>query len=66
MAYHNFSQAQQQLAGIKAIDYFFAKEITTSLNNANEPSIILSTSQVEILTHVLMALSTSLRAGHTC
>lgn len=66
MMYHNFSQAQQQLADIEAIDYFFAKEITTSLNNSDEPSIILSTSQAEILTHVLMALSSSLRAGHTC
>ena len=60
--YHSFFQAQQQLADIEAIDYFFAKEMLIALNESNE----LSTGQGQILSHVFFALSASLRAGHTC
>lgn len=60
--YNSFFQAQQQLADIEAIDYFFAKEMLTALNQSNE----VSAEQAQILSHVFFALSVSLRAGHTC
>lgn len=60
--YNSFFQAQQQLANIEAIDYFFAKEMLTALNKTSE----LSTEQEQLLNHIFFALSVSLRAGHTC
>lgn len=60
--YSNFNQAQQQLADIEAIDYFFAKEMILALNARSD----LFTEQEHILTHLFIALSVSLRAGHTC
>lgn len=60
--YINFNQAQQQLADIEAIDYFFAREMITALTNDSN----CSTDQEQILIHLFMALSSSLRAGHTC
>jgi exodeoxyribonuclease V alpha subunit len=76
--YNSFYQAQQQLADIEAIDYFFAKEMLTALNVSDDISTQpltkvtpqlstkLSITQVQILSHALFALSVSLRAGHTC
>jgi len=68
--YNSFFQAQQQLADIEAIDYFFAKEMLTVLKESSELSTDvspeLSMTQAQILTHVFFALSASLRAGHTC
>jgi exodeoxyribonuclease V alpha subunit len=72
--YNSFFQAQQQLADIEAIDYFFAKEMLTALNVSNDLSTQVSTNvstklsitQVQTLSHVLFALSVSLRSGHTC
>tara|TARA_R110001583_G_scaffold27796_3_gene99077 strand:+ start:6743 stop:8743 length:2001 start_codon:yes stop_codon:yes gene_type:complete len=68
--YNSFFQAQQQLADIEAIDYFFAKEMLTALKVSNEFSTQVSTklsiTQVQTLSHVLFALSVSLRSGHTC
>jgi exodeoxyribonuclease V alpha subunit len=68
--YNSFFQAQQQLADIEAIDYFFAKEMLTALNVSNDLSTQVSTklsiTQVQTLSHVLFALSVSLRSGHTC
>jgi len=68
--YNSFFQAQQQLADIEAIDYFFAKEVLTVLKESSELSTDvspeLSMTQAQILTHVFFALSASLRAGHTC
>ena len=60
--YISFNQAQQKLADIEAIDYFFAKEICTALASDFD----LTNKQEPILIHLLMALSMSLRAGHTC
>ena len=60
--YNNFFQAQQQLAGIEAIDYFFAKEMLTALNKIHE----FTAPQEQLLHHVFFALSVSLRAGHSC
>ncbi|MDO6508529.1 exodeoxyribonuclease V subunit alpha [Colwellia sp. 4_MG-2023] len=58
----NFNQAQQQLANIEAIDYFFGKELLAALTASAD----LSDEQQQILMHLLIALSVSLRAGHTC
>jgi exodeoxyribonuclease V alpha subunit len=60
--YNSYLQAQQQLAGIEAIDYFFAKEILTALNKTRD----LTTQQEQLLHHVFFALSVSLRTGHSC
>jgi len=60
--YKSFFQAQQQLADVEAIDYFFAKEMLTALSKSTE----LSAEQEQILSHVFFALSVSLRSGHTC
>ena len=60
--YNNFNQAQQQLADIKAIDFFFAREMLTALTSNS----VLSDEQAHIAMHLFMALSVSLRAGHTC
>ncbi len=59
--YNSFAQAQQQLANIEAIDYFFAKEIVIALTDNDE-----CLAHEQILLHVFFALSVSLRAGHTC
>lgn len=60
--YNSFFQAQQQLAGIEAIDYFFAKEMLFALNQTNA----LDTEQEQLLNHMFFALSVSLRTGHSC
>ena len=60
--YKQFQQAQQQLSNIEAVDYFFAKEMCQSLHCAN----LLDNEQHNQVFHLLVALSESLRAGHTC
>ncbi len=60
--YTSFNQAQQQLADIAAIDYFFAREMLSALTVNAE----LTVQQAQILTHLFIALSVSLRAGHSC
>jgi len=61
-AYTSFNQAQQQLANIAAIDYFFSREIQSALKvNAD-----FTPEQEQILTHLFIALSVSLRTGHSC
>ncbi|MEY8212916.1 MAG: AAA family ATPase, partial [Colwellia sp.] len=64
--YHDFYQAQRQLADIEAIDYFFAKEMSLALALSLNQETKLSSEQEQILFHLLMCLSISLRAGHTC
>ncbi|MCI2284300.1 exodeoxyribonuclease V subunit alpha [Colwellia sp. MSW7] len=68
--YCNFAQAQQQLVNIEAIDYFFAKEMMWALNTRAEPAEAepakISAENMAIVYHLFMALSVSLRAGHTC
>jgi len=61
--YANFNQAQKQLHGIEAIDYFFAKEIIKSLC-FDSPGV--STEQQNTAFHLFIVLSQSLREGHTC
>lgn len=60
--YINFNQAQQQLASIEAIDYFFAREMNIALSVSSK----VVAEQDQLLIHLFMALSVSLRAGHTC
>jgi len=60
--YLNFNHAQQQLANIEAIDYFFAREMIMALTTRKE----LLVEHEEILFHLFTALSISLREGHTC
>jgi exodeoxyribonuclease V alpha subunit len=61
-AYNSFNQAQQQIATIEAIDYFFAREMILALSARKELSLEYDKS----LFHMFVALSISLRAGHTC
>jgi exodeoxyribonuclease V alpha subunit len=57
--YASYGQAKKEIATIEPIDYFFARELF-NLFPCN------STSEQETSFHLLMALSESLRAGHTC
>lgn len=64
--YTNFNQAQQQLANIEAIDYFFAKEMIAALTTNVELFVEQKSAHELVLMHLFIALSASLRAGHTC
>ena len=61
--YKQFNHAQQQLNNIEAIDYFFAKEIQQSLVDSEK---YISSRDTQQVFHLLIALSESLRAGHSC
>ena len=56
-----YNNVHQQLANFEAIDYFYAKEILSALRTEAE----LSEQQQQIVFHLLLALSTSVREGHT-
>jgi len=58
--YVNFNTALQQISGILPIDYYFAKELTLQLMHKADSK------NVAVFFHLLMALSESLRNGHTC
>ena len=62
-SYINFNQAQQQLANICPIDYFFAREMVMTFIDRD---IALSNEDEKVLIHVFIALSMSLREGHSC
>jgi len=65
--YTSFSQAQSQLNGIEAIDYYLAKQLVDSLNSENQSALLIfSRVEIELLYHAFMALSESVRLGHTC
>ncbi|MBU2870513.1 exodeoxyribonuclease V subunit alpha [Colwellia sp. E2M01] len=80
--YSHFNEANSTIAGIEAIDYFFAKEVLTSLASAFtentqqiEPIEQIESSEISEqvtadkyanLYHLFLALSASLRAGHSC
>jgi exodeoxyribonuclease V alpha subunit len=72
--YSRFSQVKDTIQGVEAIDYFFAKEMLSALtplkNKAEHTEeIIGSTLHSDWqgnLYHVFLALSASLRAGHSC
>ncbi|WDE07752.1 exodeoxyribonuclease V subunit alpha [Thalassomonas viridans] len=52
--YASFARAKAQIAGLEPIDYFFARELCRDLGFDRQ------------LFHLLLALSESLRNGHTC
>jgi len=56
--YPNYSLARKEIASIEPIDYFFAQDLITAFS--------VSQSQRVELFHLFMALSQSLREGHTC
>jgi len=58
--YARFKDAQLQLVNIVAIDYFFAKEmLSCALQDSDQVD-------VELIFHLFIALSESLRQGHSC
>ncbi len=60
--YSRFNQVKDVIQGVEAIDYFFAKEMLSALTTETVPDI----SQQTNLYHLFLALSASLRAGHSC
>ena len=66
LPYQHFSSAQKQLANIEAIDYFLAKQFTPILIKPQSIETKISKTDVDLLFHVLVALSVSLREGHSC
>lgn len=75
--YSHFNQVKEVIQGVEAIDYFFAKEMLSALTApANrqlltEVADFASDTRSDInrqhnLYHVFLALSASLRAGHSC
>jgi exodeoxyribonuclease V alpha subunit len=65
-SYRQFSQAKQVIRGIEAIDYFFAKEVSSSLLGDSEYDHKFDMLERDNLFHLCLALSTSFRDGHTC
>ena len=59
LIYASYRQAKAEIATIEPIDYFFARELFSLFN-------CKSTLEQETAFHLLMALSESLREGHTC
>jgi len=65
--YKNFVQAQSQLASIEAIDFYLAKQLVGSLIKQDKlEQLELSRHEIELIYHAFMALSESIRKGHTC
>ncbi|MDO6447297.1 exodeoxyribonuclease V subunit alpha [Colwellia sp. 1_MG-2023] len=70
--YNRFADVQKHLNNVEAIDYFFAKQFTDILfnrfinNTNNSETINIANHQYECLFHLLIALSVSLREGHSC
>ncbi|MCJ8293938.1 MAG: exodeoxyribonuclease V subunit alpha [Colwellia sp.] len=60
--YSHFNQVKDTILGIEAIDYFFAKEMLTALTTDKVAEVTVQ----ENLYHLFLALSASLRAGHSC
>jgi len=75
--YSHFNQVKEVIQGVEAIDYFFAKEMLSALTAPTNRQLL--TEEVDLasdarsdinrqhnLYHVFLALSASLRAGHSC
>jgi exodeoxyribonuclease V alpha subunit len=60
--YQHFHQAKEAIQGVEAIDYFFAKEMINALVIHDTVNQIC----IANLNHLFLALSASLRAGHSC
>jgi len=63
---HSYLQFQQQVSGIEAIDYFFAKEISQALMISNAGKLQFTDEQQTQLFYLFMVLSAHVRAGHSC
>ncbi|MEW6982846.1 exodeoxyribonuclease V subunit alpha [Colwelliaceae bacterium 6471] len=59
--YASFREAQQQISGIEAIDYFLAKELVGALCHDD-----IAAQNIPVVFHLILALNESLRNGHTC
>lgn len=69
LPYYRFVDLQKQLTNVEAIDYFFAKqfvEILLQQKALDSESELTIKEQAKVLFHVLVALSVSLRDGHSC
>ena len=72
MIYQSFQHASGDYKDIKAIDYFFAKEFVGVFESSippspgQSPSQSIEQSNIELLFHLLISLSESVRNGHTC
>lgn len=68
--YNSFNQAAKQLSGLVAVDYFFAKEISESIAFSTPVTAEVLGSKTYLNQqqwfHLLVALSASLRDGHSC
>jgi exodeoxyribonuclease V alpha subunit len=71
--YTSFQHAARQLDGLVAVDYFFAKEISqclgfsgASVSNPETNKISSQETEHQQWFHLLVALSASLRDGHSC
>ena len=76
--YSRFSQVKDVIQGVEAIDYFFAKEMLSALTSltksqtltegtaGSESDTTPKISHQGNLYHLFLALSASLRAGHSC
>ena len=67
--YANFNQVQKEISGLEAIDYFFAKEMHLAIYHVMQNSMVdtIDHDQSQVMFfHVLLALSESLRSGHSC
>lgn len=69
--YQHFNQAKEIIQGIEAIDYFFAKEMLNALiferdHELTSLNAFPTDELVSNLNHTFLALSASLRAGHSC
>jgi len=63
--YSSFNQAQKNIAEIMPIDYFFAKEICIALVKHDHKSDNFD-DQLQVIFHLFICLSKSLREGHSC
>lgn len=74
LPYYRYVDLQKQLINVEAIDYFFAKQFVEILlrqqgsTDVNKPSVSETAikEQAVVLFHILVALSVSLREGHSC
>lgn len=68
LPYQYFQQVQQVLANVEAADYFLAKEVCTAILSDIDTNKRVSFTQAQqsLLFHVVIALSQSVKQGHTC
>ncbi|MCU4674602.1 exodeoxyribonuclease V subunit alpha [Catenovulum sp. 2E275] len=62
--YQDLTRCQQHLAGIEAIDFYLAKQLSQLLKLSDNPQ--LNQGDKTQVFHILLALQYFLRQGHTC